>query len=336
MTAQLPRPHSYQIANSSTSWTNSLSTPDSLKLDDGSFVRIVYTTIFYHCTETEYVYCGCGFIYNRTCNSSLFAIFSYFYENSYGIHEYISPEILWSAYPKNPVSINATLKFTSERGLVLQDANGTKVWSTNISGKSVAGLNFTNTCNLMLLDHNQAIIWQSFDHPTDTLVHKQKLVPLNQLTSQGGLFSLAFTCQGLFAYINSNPPQPYFYYEVNNLFNISYFKFLDQKLAFFEADLVPYAIGQLFFRSSLYMRLGPDGHLRVFDAQWKQVSDVLTPYIVDCGYSTFCGNYGVCTNSQCTCPAPINGASYFQKINEKRPELGCSLVTPLSCEASKN
>ncbi|XP_023885236.1 EP1-like glycoprotein 4 [Quercus suber] len=168
VTAQLPRPHIYQIANSSTSWTNSLSsTPDSLKLDDGSFVRIIYTTIFFYYTETEYVYCGCGFIYNRTCNSSLFAIFSYFYENSYGIHEYIGPEILWSAYPKNPVSINVTLKFTSERGLVLQDANGTEVWFTNISGKSVAGLNFTNTCNLMLLDHNQAIIWQSFDHPTD-------------------------------------------------------------------------------------------------------------------------------------------------------------------------
>ncbi|KAK7859706.1 hypothetical protein CFP56_004843 [Quercus suber] len=272
VTAQMPRPHSYQIANSSTSWTNSLSsTPDSLKLGDGSFVRIIYTTIFYYHTETEYVYCSCGFIYNRTCNSSLFAIFSYFYENSYGIHEYVSPEILCSAYPKNP-----------------------------------------------------------------TLVLGQKLVPMKQLTSQGGLFSLSLTSQGLLAYINSNPPQPYFYYEANNLLNISYFKFEDKRLAFFEADLVPYAIGQLFFRSSLYMRLGPDRHLRVFDAQWKQVSDVLTPYIVDCGYPTFCGNYGVCTNNQCTCPAPINGTSYFLKVNEKRPELGCSLVTPLSCEASKN
>uniref|UniRef100_A0A7N2N7X9 Receptor-like serine/threonine-protein kinase n=1 Tax=Quercus lobata TaxID=97700 RepID=A0A7N2N7X9_QUELO len=339
MTAQLYR---HQIANSSTSWTNSPSTRDSLKLGDGSFLKMIYPSISNYDLEAGYVDsdCGCGFIYNRTSNSSLFAIFvDYIYWNINSTYELVSPEILWSANPKNPVSINATLKFTSERGLVLQDANGTEVWSTDISGKSVAGLNFTEY-NLMLLDDNQAIIWQSFDHPTDTLVLGQKLMRQQQLTSEGGLFSISLTSHGLFAYVNSNPPQPYFYYEIDNLYNISYVQFLNQSLAFFEVDLLPYAIGkQLYFDSfplSQYMRLGPDGHLRVFDAQWTQVSDVITPNIFDCGYPTFCGNYGVCTNGQCTCPGLISGLSYFKQIKERRPELGCSLVTPLSCEASKN
>ena len=64
-------------------------------------------------------------------------------------------------------------------------ADGSTVWSTNISSKSVASLNLTKTCNLMLLDDNNAtIIWQSFDHPTDTLVLGQKLVAGQQLISQ--------------------------------------------------------------------------------------------------------------------------------------------------------
>ena len=62
------------------------------------------------------------------------------------------------------------MKLTSERGLVLQDADGTIAWSTNIGNKSVAGLHLTDTCNLMLLDENNTTIWQSFDYPTDTLV----------------------------------------------------------------------------------------------------------------------------------------------------------------------
>ena len=89
--------------------------------------------------------CGCGFLCNQTCDSSLFAIISYYSFMS-------SPISVWSTNPKNPVRYNATLKLTSERGLVLQDVDGTVVWSTNISTKPVAGLHLTDACNLMLLD----------------------------------------------------------------------------------------------------------------------------------------------------------------------------------------
>ena len=82
-----------------------------------------------------------------------------------------APRLVWIANLENPVSVNVSLKLTSGGGLVLKDADGSTVWSTNISSKSVASLNLTKTCNLMLLDDNNAtIIWQSFDHPTDTLV----------------------------------------------------------------------------------------------------------------------------------------------------------------------
>jgi hypothetical protein len=282
--------------------------------------------------------CGCGLFYNQTYNSSLFVIFSLdYYYGSFSTNG-DGPEVVWSANPNNPVGINAGLQLTSERGLVLQDANGTIAWSTNISSKSVAALNLTDMCNLVLLDEQNATIWQSFDHPTDTLVLGQKLVAGQNLTSQGGLnkFSLSLTSEGWFAYINSNPPQCYFSYNPDNV-SFSYVQFHNQSLDFFRVNEP--SPGPLYDSSDIpitskYMRFGPDGHLRVYDSYWDEVSDFLQ--IGYCRYPTACGNYGICTNDQCSCPRAINGTNYFRAVNDMLPNLGCSLVTPLSCEASEN
>jgi hypothetical protein len=181
------------------------------------------------------------------------------------------PEVVWSANPNNPVGINAGLQLTSERGLVLQDANGTIAWSTNISSKSVAALNLTDMCNLVLLDEQNATIWQSYDHPTDTLVLGQKLVAGQNLTSQGGLnkFSLSLTSEGLFAYINSNPPQCYSSSNPDNV-SFSYVQFHNQSLDFFTVNEP--SPGPFYAElpiTSKYMRFGPDGHLRVYDSYWE-------------------------------------------------------------------
>ena len=162
-------PGSYWSANTSTSVTNSFSTPDSVKFDDGSFVSIILASESHSYGHA----CHCGFFCNQTSDGSLFAIFRILLEDG-NISKSEGPTVVWAANPKNPVSVNASLNLTSERGLVLTDAHGTTVWSTNTSSKSVAGLNLTDNCKLMRLDHNNTtIIWQSFDHPTDTLVLEQ-------------------------------------------------------------------------------------------------------------------------------------------------------------------
>ena len=184
-----------------------------------------------------------------------------------------------------------------------------------------------------------ATIWQSLDHPTDTLVLGQKWVAGQQLTSKGGVFSLSLTSQGLFSYINSNPPQGYFFYNPG-IDNISYVQFLNRSLAFFNQSFKLFSELEMVSTSSAlqYIRFEPDGHLGVYYEDWTQWYDVLTQYVNDgdCGYPTFWGDYSTCSNGQCICPPPINETNYFQQINEMLPNLGCSLVTPLSCEASKN
>nr|POF20439.1 epidermis-specific secreted glycoprotein ep1 [Quercus suber] len=276
-------PGSFLTVKSSTSWTNSLSAPHSVKFDDGSFVTIILT----HGSPDPYGYaCGCGFLYNRTYNSSLFVIFSLYYEDGNTTGSY-HPETVWSANPKNPVSLDATLQLTSEGGLVLEDANGTKAWSTNISNKSVVGLNLTeDTCNLMLLDDKNATIWQSFDHPTDTLVLGQKLLRGQQLTSEGGMFSFSITSEGLFFYINSNPPDIYLNLLFSSNFKYNYSQFWNHSFAIFELDDPLPHIPFKFEPNSKYMKLRPDGHLKVYDEYWIEALDFLKRRIGFCGYPT--------------------------------------------------
>jgi hypothetical protein len=108
----------------------------------------------------------------------------------------------------------------------------------------------------------------SFDHPTDTLVLGQKLVAGQNLTSQGGLYSFSLTSEGLFAYINSNPPQCYL--SSSNPVNVSfsYVQFHNQSLDLFTISHGPLHVDLPV--TSQYMRLEPDGHMRVYDSYWGE------------------------------------------------------------------
>jgi hypothetical protein len=92
------------------------------------------------------------------------------------------------------------------------------------------------------------------------------------------------------------------------------------------------------------MRIGSDGHLRVYDWEefdrcgWNEVADLFTEEIDECSYPTVCGKFGICSNGQkCRCPEPtIQGTTYFKREIEKQPEIGCLEITPLSCNASQS
>ena len=79
-------------------------------------------------------------------------------------------------------------------------------------------LNQTEEGNLVLFDRNDAVIWQSFDHPTESLLPGQRIVSGQKLIASDsatnlseGLLSLAYKNEGLIASVESNPPQIYFH-----------------------------------------------------------------------------------------------------------------------------
>ncbi|CAD6336599.1 unnamed protein product [Miscanthus lutarioriparius] len=121
---------------------------------------------------------ACGFFcagLTATCNAYIFSIFIV---NAFSIGAVLyleSPQVVWSANHDRPVKENATVQLTELGDLVLYDADGTLVWSTNTTGKSVVGMNLTGSGNLVLLDHRNMEVWRSSDHPTNTLVTGQVL-----------------------------------------------------------------------------------------------------------------------------------------------------------------
>ncbi|THG12920.1 hypothetical protein TEA_014543 [Camellia sinensis var. sinensis] len=57
--------------------------------------------------------------------------------------------------------------------------------------------------------------------------------------------------------------------------------------------------------TSQFMRLEPDGHLKVYEwggEDWGVVVDLLTVWRDECQYPMACGEYGICSEGQCSCP----------------------------------
>ncbi|KAI3816384.1 hypothetical protein L1987_16078 [Smallanthus sonchifolius] len=341
-------PFDYPTANISTTWTNNESLPHSVSFTDGSQVRAILLRGSFGPKFT------CGFYCNGTCTSYLFAVFIVQTNSGGGIVQPSIgfPQVVWSANRDSPVSYGAILNLTATGELVLQDADGSTVWTTNTTGKSVAGLNLTDDGNLVLFDVNSSVVWQSFDYPTDCLVPGKRLfqgqhVSSTNWTAQKDLFSLQVTNEGLFAYVRSNPPQVYYnslMYRNNTNTGRRYIRFLNGSLSLFTLSVEPSDPFQLFYipiaSSAQYMKLMPDGHLKVFEWQgsWLVVADLFNGYLGECNYPMACGRNGLCSgNQQCSCP--VSGSpriDYFRAVNDRQPNLGCSAITPLTCNSTQD
>ncbi|KAI7732890.1 hypothetical protein M8C21_015368 [Ambrosia artemisiifolia] len=291
----------------------------------------------------------CGFQCEEDCTSYIFSIFiSPKKDRARGLYRDV-----WSANPHYPVKDNAILNFTADGELVLKDGDGSIVWTTNTAGKAVAGMNLTDTGNLVLFDDQKLVVWQSFDHPTNSLLHGQKLftdqklkssVSLTKSSGHEDMYSLRVTDKGLFAYVESNPPQAYFSLLVNgNDTNMGrrYLRFLNGSLSFFidfseSSDPADGVIGIPPASSAQYLKLKRNGHLKVHE--WHSevlttITDLTENTLDECSYPLVCGRNSICaTDGQCSCPRK----EYFRRVDDRKPNLGCSEITPLTCNSTKD
>lgn len=126
----------------------------------------------------------CGFHCNyhgNTCQFTI-SIFNISFNDDYRFPQSSFPlQMVWSANRNKPVEVQVLLELTFEGKLMLKDANDTLVWSQGTVDELVSRLNLTLKRNLTLLNEANHIVWQSFDHLTDTLVHGQRLVPGQKL-----------------------------------------------------------------------------------------------------------------------------------------------------------
>ncbi|KAJ9704011.1 hypothetical protein PVL29_005341 [Vitis rotundifolia] len=119
--------------------------------------------------------------------------------------------VVWTANrDDSPVPSTAALHFTSEGRLRLQTQGQQKEIANSASASSASML---NSGNFVLYNSDGDIVWQSFDHPTDTLLPGQRLSAGTELSSSmsetnpsTGLFRLKMQNDGnLVQYPVENP-----------------------------------------------------------------------------------------------------------------------------------
>ncbi|CAL5375686.1 unnamed protein product [Camellia sinensis] len=123
-----------------------------------------------------------------------------------------SSQIVWTANRGLLVRNNDKLVFDKNGNVYLNNATSV-VWSTDTTGKGVAAMEMQDTGNLVLLGDNGSILWQSFSHPTDTLLSGQEFVEGMRLKSfpyHNNLYHyLEFKVGDLILYAGYQNPQIY-------------------------------------------------------------------------------------------------------------------------------
>ncbi|KAJ6935764.1 hypothetical protein NC652_010708 [Populus alba x Populus x berolinensis] len=240
---------------------------------------------------------SCGF-HSKDRNSFYFAIWKQSEVSGDDV-----PEALWLANRNRPVGENATLHFLPDGDLVLRDADGTFVWSTNTSSMPVAGMRMMETGNLELYDVNNKTVWNSFDHPSDVLLLGNKLVVGQKLVASVSKTDRSEGGFSLFVIPQASPDEP------NTMFT----------------STVKYS-------ATAYMKFDHDGHLKIYDGNMIDGVDLLTDMMSACDYPTACGNYGLCLNGECSCPAG------FARANTPNDQgnYNCWQMSPTTCENPKS
>eukprot|EP01018_Ginkgo_biloba_P016727 Gb_08824 [translate_table: standard] len=256
------------------------------------------------------------------------------------------PDMVWTANRNNYISIDADFIHLPNKSLALQQDHGSDfLWCTDSGGEELVLL---DTGNLQLIDKNRTV-WQSFDHPTDTLLQGQnftgsmKLISSTSVTntSEGPYFlQLQATAIALYARFGNAMSQVYWKRDAQQAKALivpgkgNIYARLEPNgyLAMYQTesalvDVLPLNTYHQTVRIRR-LKIESDGNLRVF-YDWKSSS---TNWELDfqaiqnaCELPSFCGAYGVCSlGNQCTCLGFFN--SNF--INYSNPNQGCSPSIP--------
>ncbi|KAM5578763.1 G-type lectin S-receptor-like serine/threonine-protein kinase SD2-5 [Rosa sericea] len=91
-------------------------------------------------------------------------------------------KVVWTANRDLLVANSDKFAF-NKNGNVYLESGDDKVWSTSTTGEVVTAMELRDSGNLVLLGENGSILWQSFSHPTDTLLPGQEFLEGMKLKS---------------------------------------------------------------------------------------------------------------------------------------------------------
>ncbi|CAD6342813.1 unnamed protein product [Miscanthus lutarioriparius] len=252
---------------------------------------------------------------------------------------------VWSAGAGAAVDLGGSLRLSSNGDLQLVNGSGAVLWSSNTGGQNVSAAAVQESGNLVLKDSRGATLWQSFDHPTDTVVMSQNFTSGMNLTSGSYVFSVDKGTGNLtLRWTSAATTVTYFNKGYNTSFTGN--RTLSAPTLTMQTNgIVSLTDGTLtspvvVAYSSNYgesgdmmrfVRLDEDGNFRAYSAargsnaateQWSAVAD-------QCQVFGYCGNMGVCsyngTAPVCGCPS-----QNFQLTDPSKPRGGCTRKVDLN------
>eukprot|EP00249_Psilotum_nudum_P021363 c28084_g1_i1 orf=994-3501(+) len=259
-----------------------------------------------------------------------------------------SRTVVWIANRDFPVSSSDQMVFSKDGNAEIVAANGSKVWSTNTAGLGVQMMQLQDSGNLVLLNGTNDTAWESFDHPTDTLLSGQTLRVGSRLVSSSssqtvssGSYFLSMQNGDLLLSLNYNPPQNYWsmshdarIVQLSSSGTPEYARLDGSGLSLLENDST--TVSQITFsdgQANVLRRavLDSDGSFQLYSYAAGIWSLSLTAVSDECSLPLACGPYGVCSGSgQCSClpsMAPVNSSDL---------SLGCVSGAYSSCANSSN
>ncbi|MCO5584572.1 hypothetical protein L7F22_038502 [Adiantum nelumboides] len=275
---------------------------------------------------------------------------------------------VWVANRNRPVSGEGVVELTAEGNLEVREGDGSVAWasSTRCSGPSLA---LQTGGNLMLLDSSGEVVWQSFDHPSDTLLPGQAISTGTQVLASvsfsnvsDGKFSVVMEQGGLIMYA-STPAAPLPYKVVgfssmdknNTVQSVRYpsmckgitmtysagggvvifqQKRTSSTLECNNSFNIP--VGSNDNNTDVFFRLDSDGNFRTYVYRlhygWGIDQEVFSGSLY-CALPSKCGSYGVCSShGSCSCPvATSSGSNLFRTKNPSDPTSGCALSRTPTC-----
>jgi hypothetical protein len=256
-------------------------------------------------------------------HSGLYAFGFYKRGNGYSVGIFIAgiPEktVVWTASRDNPpVSSNATLLFARDGRLVLELAQEKVAVVADSSGSASASM--LNSGNFVIYNSVRKIIWQSFEHPTDTILPSQRLFAGKELFSSisdtdhsTGIFRLKMQNDGnLVQYPVDTPDTATYAYFATGTYgsgdNVTLNMDTDGYLYLLNAT--SFDIGNLTNRGyptaeTIYLaRLDADGIFRLYKHNLKgkgNWSIVWSSSSDGCDPKGLCGLNGYCVPNECVC-----------------------------------
>ncbi|KAJ8541699.1 hypothetical protein K7X08_002515 [Anisodus acutangulus] len=258
-----------------------------------------------------------------------------------------SNTIIWSANGDAPVS-NSGIMMLTKNGINITEKDDSFKWSTPPLKSAVYVLQLTESGNLLLLDQFNRTLWESFNHPTDTIVIGQKLRVGMMLSSaisgddlSKGHYRLSLTAsdamlqwQGLTYWKLSMETKAY----TNSNYAVEYMSVNQTGLYLFGQNGSVVVIMVNLLQSTFRIaKLDDSGQLTVISFVGSDIKRDFGGPVDGCRVPYVCGGLGVCTpdvlsdNPKCSCPANFNLRSH--NSSSCVPSDG-SYSLPVSCNST--